>query len=109
MSCPPEVVRPAGDETGAASPTRFLTRSRSTGPVIYAGCGQGVLVSLRCWSGMFARRSGVPLARQRLTGEGDDVAPLYPSHRRGREPPGDLALEHPSTNPCFLELRRTCR
>src|SRR3954469_5082278 len=25
MSCPPEGVRPAGDETGAVSPTRFLT------------------------------------------------------------------------------------
>src|SRR3954471_23099875 len=24
FSCPPEGVRPAGDETGAASPTRFL-------------------------------------------------------------------------------------
>jgi hypothetical protein len=30
---------------------------------------------------LLARRSGVPLARLRLTGEGDDVVPLYPSHR----------------------------
>ena len=64
---------------------------------------------------LVARRSGVPLARLRLTGEGDEVVLLYPSHR-GWEPPGDfeaaampldLALEHPSTNPYFLELRQT--
>ncbi len=30
---------------------------------------------------LVARRSGVPLARLRLTGEGDDVVLLYPSHR----------------------------
>ena len=64
---------------------------------------------------LFARRSGVPLARLRLTGEGDEVVLLYPSHR-GWEPPGDfgavampldLALEQLSANPYFLELRQT--
>ena len=64
---------------------------------------------------LLARRSGVPLARLRLTGEGDDVVLLYPSHR-GWEPPGDfgavampldLALEHLVANPYFLELRPT--
>jgi hypothetical protein len=53
-----------------------------------------------------------PFAR----GEGDDVVLLYPSHRGGWEPPGDfgalampleLALEHLSSNPYFLELRQT--
>ena len=65
---------------------------------------------------LLARRSGVPLARLRLTREGDDVLLLYPSHRGGWEPPGDfgavampldLALEHLSANPYFLELRQT--
>jgi hypothetical protein len=65
---------------------------------------------------LFARRSGEPLARLRLTGEGDDVVLLYPSHRGGWEPPGDfgalampleLALERLSSSPCFLELRQT--
>src|SRR3982750_2502000 len=62
-----------------------------------------------------ARRSGGPLARLRLTGGGDDVVLLYPSHR-GWEPPGDFgggampphpALEQLSANPYFLELRQT--
>ena len=63
---------------------------------------------------LLARRSGVPLARLRPTGEGDDVVLLYPSHRGGWEPPGDfgavampLALEQLSANPYFLELRQT--
>jgi len=65
---------------------------------------------------LFAPRSGEPLARLRLTGEGDDVALLYPSHHGGWEPPGDfgalamplnLALERLSTNPYFLALRQT--
>jgi len=65
---------------------------------------------------LFARRSGEPLARLRLTGEGGDVVPLYPSHRGGWEPPGDfgalampldLALQRLSTNPYFLALRQT--
>ncbi len=38
---------------------------------------------------LFARRSGEPLVRLRLTGEVDDVVLLYPSHRGGWEPPGD--------------------
>jgi hypothetical protein len=65
---------------------------------------------------LFARRSGEPLARLRLTGEGDDMVLLYPSHRSGWEPPGDfgalampldLALQRLSTNPYFLALRQT--
>ncbi len=53
-------------------------------------------------------------ARLRLTGEGDDVVLLCPSHRGGCEPPGDfgalampldLALERRSSNPYFLEFR----
>jgi hypothetical protein len=65
---------------------------------------------------LVARRSGVPLARLRLTGEGDDVVLLYPSHRGSWEPSGDfgavampldLALEHLSANPYFLELHQT--
>ncbi len=64
---------------------------------------------------LVARRSGVPLARLRLTGEGDEVVLLYPSHR-GWEPPGDfgavampldLALDQLSANPYFPELRQT--
>jgi hypothetical protein len=64
----------------------------------------------------FARRSGEPLARLRLAGEGDHVLLLYPSHRGGWEPPGDfgalaipldLALERLSSSPYFLELRQT--
>ena len=78
--------------------------------------GGRVLVRFRADGySLTARRSGVPLARLRLTGQGDEVVLLYPSHR-GWEPPGDfgavampleLALEHLSTNPHFLELRRT--
>ena len=57
---------------------------------------------------LFARRSGEPLARLRLTGQGDAVVLLYPSHRGGWEPPAefgalamplDLALERLSSNP----------
>jgi hypothetical protein len=64
---------------------------------------------------LFARRSGMPLVRLRLIGEGDVVL-LYPSHRGGWKPPGDfgaiampldLALERLSANPYFLELRQT--
>jgi len=33
---------------------------------------------------LFARRSGEPLARLRLTGEGDDVVLLYPSYRSAK-------------------------
>jgi hypothetical protein len=65
---------------------------------------------------LFAHRSGEPLARLRLTGEGDDVVLLYPSPRGGWKPLGDfgalampldLALERLSTNPYFLALRQT--
>ena len=67
---------------------------------------------------LFARRSGEPLVRLRLTGEGDAVVLLYPSHRGGWQPPGefgalamplDLALERLSSNPGFLELRQIYR
>ena len=78
--------------------------------------GGRVLVRYRANGyGLLARRSGEPLARLWLTGEGDDVVLLYPSHRGGWEPPGDfgalampleLALEHLSSNPYFLELRQ---
>jgi hypothetical protein len=78
--------------------------------------GGRVLVRFRANGySLSARRSGVPLARLRLTGEGDDVILLYPSHR-GWEPPGDfgavampldLALERLSADPYFLELRQT--
>ena len=79
--------------------------------------GGRVLVRFRANGySLLAQRSGVPLARLRLTGEGDDVVLLCPSHRGGWEPPGDfgavampldLALEHLSANPSFLELRPT--
>ena len=78
--------------------------------------GGRVLVRFRAGGySLVARRSGVPLARLRLTGEGDEVVLLYPSHR-GWEPPGDfgaaampldLALVQLSANPYFLELRQT--
>ncbi len=79
--------------------------------------GGRVLVRFRAHGySLVARGSGVPLARLRLTGEGDNVVLLYPSHRGGWQPPGDfgatampldLALEHLSANPYFLELRQT--
>ena len=79
--------------------------------------GGRVLVRFRAHGdSLFARRSGLPLARLRLTGEGDDVVVLYPSHRGGWEPPGDfgavampldLALERLSTDPYCMELRQT--
>src|SRR3954465_13396506 len=81
----------------------------------FARGGRGLLRSRAGASRLVARRAGVPLARLRLTGEGDDVVLLYPSHR-GWEPPGDFgavalpldpALEQLSANPCFLELRQT--
>jgi hypothetical protein len=79
--------------------------------------GGRVLVRFRANGySLFARRAGLPLVRLRLTGEGDDVVVLYPSHRGGWEPPGDfgavamplaLALERLSADPYFLELRQT--
>ena len=79
--------------------------------------GGRVLVRYRAKGySLFARRSGEPLVRLRLTGEGDDVVLLDPSHRGGWEPPGDfgalaipldLALERFSSNPYSLELRQT--
>src|SRR3954451_2060952 len=78
--------------------------------------GGRVLVRFRAEGySLVAPGSGVPLARLRLTGEGDDVVLLYPSHRRW-EPRGDfgavampldLALEQLGANPYFLELRQT--
>jgi hypothetical protein len=61
---------------------------------------------------LYSRRSNLPLARLRLTGE---VIVLYPSHRSGWQPPGDFgtiampldqALETISTNPYVLDLRQ---
>ena len=79
--------------------------------------GGRVLVHFRANGySLFARRSGEPLVRPRLTGEGDDVVLLYPSHRGGWEPPGDfgavamsldLALERLSINPYLLAPRQT--
>jgi len=54
---------------------------------------RGGRVLVRCRANgdsLVARRSGEPLARLRLTGRGDDVVLLYPSHRGGWEPPGDF-------------------
>src|SRR6478672_1179187 len=65
---------------------------------------------------LFARRSGEPLARLRLTGNGDEVVLLYPSHRGGWGALGDFgasampldeALRCLRDNPYFLELRQT--
>src|SRR3954447_3994031 len=59
---------------------------------------------------------GEPLARLRLTGNGDEVVLLYPSHRGGWGALGDFgasamsldkALQCLSDNPYFLELRET--
>ena len=79
--------------------------------------GGRVLVRFRANGySLFAKRSGLPLVRLRLTGEGDDVVVLYPSHRGGWEPPGDfgavamplgLALERLGADPYFMELRQT--
>ena len=63
---------------------------------------------------LYARRSDLPLARLRLTGQGDEVVVLYPAHRGwqalgdfGTVPmPLDQALEMIGTNPYFLELRQ---
>jgi hypothetical protein len=64
---------------------------------------------------LYSRRSKMPLVRLRMTGEGDEVLVLYPSHRGGWEAPGDFgviavpldrALETISANPFFLELRQ---
>jgi hypothetical protein len=79
--------------------------------------GGRVLVRFRANGySLFARRSGEPLARLRLTGNGDEVVLLYPSHRGGWEALGDFgasamprdeALQCRSANPYFLELRQT--
>ena len=79
--------------------------------------GGRVLVRFRANGySLFARRSGEPLARLRLTGNGDEVVLLYPSHRGGWGALGDFgasamsldkALQCLSYNPYFLELRET--
>src|SRR3954451_23521047 len=65
---------------------------------------------------LFARRSGEPLARLRLTGHGDELGLLSPPHRGGGGALGDFgasampldeALQCLSDNPYFLELRQT--
>jgi hypothetical protein len=80
-------------------------------------CGERVLVRFRANGySLFARRSGEPLARLRLTGNGDEVVLLYPSHRGGWEALSDFgssamsldeALQCLSTNHYFLELQQT--
>jgi hypothetical protein len=79
--------------------------------------GGRVLVRFRANGySLFARRSGEPLARLRLTGSGDEVVLLHPSHRGGWEALGDFgasamsldeALQCLSANHYFLELRQT--
>ncbi len=79
--------------------------------------GGRVLVRFRANGySLFARRSGEPLARLRLTGNGDEVVLPYPSHRGGWGALGDFgadvmpldeALQCLSDNPYFLELRQT--
>src|SRR5664279_2490478 len=79
--------------------------------------GGRVLVRFRANGySLLARRSGEPLARLRLTGNGDEVVLLYPSHRGGWEALGDCgasamsldeALQSLSANHYFLELRQT--
>ena len=79
--------------------------------------GGRVLVRFRAnGHSLLARRSGVPLARLRMTGKGDKVVLLYPLTPWRLGAPGDfgavampldLALEHLSANPYFLELRQT--
>ena len=83
-------------------------------PFARGGC---VLVRFRVNGySLFARRSGEPLARLRLTGHGDEVVLLYPSHRGSWGALGDFgasampldeALQCLSNNPYFLELRQT--
>ena len=78
--------------------------------------GGRVLVRFRANGySLFARRSGEPLGRLRLTGEKDEGVLLYPLHRGSWETPGDfgaltmpldLALQSLSTNPYVLELRQ---
>jgi hypothetical protein len=51
-------------------------------------------------SSLYSRRSNLPLARLRLTGEADEGVVLYPSHRGGWQPPGDFGtIAMPSTRP----------
>ena len=89
--------------------------------MLIRGCpfarGGRVLVRFRAnGDSRFARRSGEPVARLRLTGNGDEVVLLYPSHRGGWGALGDFgasampldeALQCLSDNPYFLELRQT--
>ena len=79
--------------------------------------GGRVLVRFRANGySLYARRSNLPLARLRLTGEGDEVVVLYPSHRGGWQALGDFgavampldrALEIISTNPTSCNSART--
>src|ERR1700745_2369038 len=79
--------------------------------------GGRVLVRFRANGySLFARRSGEPVARLRVTGHGDEGVLLSPSHRGGWGALGDFgadvmpldeALQCLSDNPYFLELRQT--
>src|SRR3954469_25724856 len=65
----------------------FLKRIRSC-PFARGG---RVLVRFRANGySLFARRSGEPLAGLRLTGNGDEIVLLYPSHRGGWGALGDF-------------------
>ena len=79
--------------------------------------GGRVLVRFRANGySLVARRSGEPLARLRLTGNGDEVVLLYPSHRGGWGALGDFgasampldeALQYLGANPYFPDWRQT--
>src|SRR3954470_18688063 len=79
--------------------------------------GGRVLVRFRANGySLLARRSGEPLARLRLTCNGDEIVLLYSSPRGGGGALGDFgaapmpldeALRCISANPYFLELRQT--
>jgi hypothetical protein len=79
-------------------------------------CGGGVPVRLRANGySPVTRRAGEPLVRLRLTGEEDDVVPLYPSSRSGWQTPSDfgavampldLARQRLSGNPYVCKLRQ---
>src|SRR3954470_5020716 len=108
-----EPQRNTGRKFAMAADPAILKRIR--------GCpfarGRRVLVRFRANGySLFARRSREPLARLRLTGNGDAVVLLYPSPRGEWGTLGDFgasamsldkALQCLSDNPYFLGLRET--
>ena len=70
--------------------------------------GGRVLVRFRANGySLFARRSGEPLAPLRLTGNGDQVVLLYPSHRGGWGALGDFGASAMSLNKALQCLRQS--